>query len=550
WIQKKTDAFLFAILFTVFALRFILLPFSVKTEVDRLKEAKRAPQIAQLKKKLKDHPQRLSRAIQGISREDRMTPIFNMVGNIAQMILFIVLFTVVGDAAQKFGGDALWMKPVSKPDPVYIMPLLVAGIIFLHMYLSNPKASRAKMALYIGSAAAIFLITFQISAALNIYLFMSIGLLLIHGVIVRKVYGARTRKTKSPEVARQLDIKEYKGIVPLRYVTEASGGGNKALKLAELMAGGFPVPDGFVVSHDVLRQEALTAGDRKKIDDFWKRINPEKVAVRSSGLKEDGAEMSYAGIFESVLDVTRENFYDALDEVKESLSSSRAEAYSGAQAEAGGIVVQEMVRAEYAGVMFTEHPGSSGSMMIELVEGLGETLVSGQATPESYQFGKYSGSPMFKGDPPFDLAPLLKMGKEVERHFNGPQDIEWAFAKNRFHLLQTRDITSDSRRSGGQKGKFERERYRVLNVVKHQKPEDVVLRQNELSELLPRPTRLSLNIMQRLWEPGGTVDLACGALGIPYLVEEDSPSYVDTAFGSLYVNCFEEKKRTSKGVNT
>ncbi|MCP4687663.1 MAG: rhodanese-like domain-containing protein, partial [Desulfobacterales bacterium] len=46
WIQKKTDAFLFAILFTVFALRFILLPFSVKTEVDRLKEAKRAPQIA------------------------------------------------------------------------------------------------------------------------------------------------------------------------------------------------------------------------------------------------------------------------------------------------------------------------------------------------------------------------------------------------------------------------------------------------------------------------------------------------------------------------
>ncbi|MCP4694058.1 MAG: GAF domain-containing protein, partial [Desulfobacterales bacterium] len=113
-----------------------------------------------------------------------------------------------------------------------------------------------------------------------------------------------------------------------------------------------------------------------------------------------------------------------------------------------------------------------------------------------------------------------------------------------------RDITSDSRRSGGQKGKFERERYRVLNVVKHQKPEDVVLRQNELSELLPRPTRLSLNIMQRLWEPGGTVDLACGALGIPYLVEEDSPSYVDTAFGSLYVNCFEEKKRTSKGVNT
>src|SRR5262249_47335175 len=69
------------------------------------------------------------------------------------------------------------------------------------------------------------------------------------------------------------------------------------------------------------------------------------------------------------------------------------------------------------------------------------------------------------------------------------------------------------------------------------------LGQRELSELLPRPTPFSLSLMERLWAPGGSTDLACRTLGIPYLVEEDSPPYVTSVFGALYVNRREERRR-------
>ncbi len=544
-IQLKTGSFLFAILFTVFSLRLLLLPFSVKMEIDRLREEKRKPHVAQLREKLADQPQRLSRALAGLARQDGITPIYNMAGNIIQMVLLIVLFTVVGSAANKFGGDLLWMRPIFRPDPFYIMPALVSGMIFLHMILGTPNPSRSKMGLFILSSLVIFLLTFRISSALNIYLSMSIGLLILHGISVRYLYMRHEEKGERP-VPKESGIMEKGGILPLREVRPGSGVGNKALKLAELINFGFPVPGGFAISDDLLSEEDFIEKNRQKLEKALSDLNAEKVAVRSSGLREDGAEMSFAGVFESLLNVTGENFFAALEEVKASLSSSRAKSYSG-QAETGGIVVQKMIPAEYAGVMFTEHPGTSGSMLVEVVEGLGEALVSGLATPDSYTFGKYSLSPMFDTEPPMDLAPLLALGRKVEARYGLPQDIEWAYADGQFYLLQTRDITSDSRRIAGKKGVLERERFRILELFKERGGDEPLLRQSELSELLPHPTRLSLNMMERLWEPGGTVDLACTRIGIPYLVEENSPPYVVTAFGALYVNCPEEKRRTGKG---
>ena len=64
---------------------------------------------------------------------------------------------------------------------------------------------------------------------------------------------------------------------------------------------------------------------------------------------------------------------------------------------------------------------------------------------------------------------------------------------------------------------------------------------------MPRPSPLSLSLMESLWEPGGCTDLACRRLGIPYDIHEDSPPYVTTLYGALYVNQLEGRRRIRRG---
>lgn len=546
WLQGWSGSFLMAVFLTVVGLRLVFLPFSIKAEIDRLKEEERAPQLAQLKEKLKDQPHRLARVRLNIARADGLTPLRNTVGSVLQLILFLVLFSVVGSAAEEAGASLWWMGDLAEPDPWFLLPAAVTALILLHLFLGAKNPSQAKRILYLLSGGVILLLTLQISAALNLYLAMSIAFLLLHGMAVRAFHewGQRPRRDTRPSPKAATS-----GVVPFRHLTLESGGGNKAIKLAELLRAGFPVPDGFVVSHGLLSQEEFSKADRQAILRAWRKLKSEKVAVRSSGLNEDGAEMSYAGMFESRLNVGGDELFGALDEVRASLNSARAAAYSG-QSEAGGIVVQAMVQARYAGVMFTEHPATCGSLLIELVEGLGESLVSGQATPRAYPFGRFTGRPLFQGEPPIDLAPLIAMGRRAESHFGGPQDMEWAWVDGRFLILQTRDITSDSRRDATGHGVLERERYRLLELFHGHRADTMVLSQGPLTELLPTPTRLSLSLMDRLWAPGGAVDLACAQLGIPYNVEEEPRPYVVSAFGSLYLNGPEEKKRLGRGPGT
>ena len=85
-------------------------------------------------------------------------------------------------------------------------------------------------------------------------------------------------------------------------------------------------------------------------------------AVRSSASSEDGADQSFAGVFESVLEVQKAGMRKALDTVVDSFSSARAESYdaAGETKHDGNILVQQMVRSEYAGVLFTQDPTAPG----------------------------------------------------------------------------------------------------------------------------------------------------------------------------------------------
>ncbi|MBN2005266.1 MAG: hypothetical protein JXA21_18050 [Anaerolineae bacterium] len=231
--------------------------------------------------------------------------------------------------------------------------------------------------------------------------------------------------------------------------------GGKGRTLAQLTQAGYRVPDGFVI--------LCTAFDGEDLrDNVWpvveqqlarlRRAGPDVAfAVRSSALSEDAAQTSFAGEFETVLDVkTDADIREAIRTVRHSRQNARVQAYAEAQGlvEAGpqdiAVIIQRLVRPDYAGVLFTADPltGDLAQMTGNYVEGLGEKLVSGQANPYTFTLkrpeGEYDGPPELK-----PIARTLHTNAcDLEDDLIGPQDIEWAVAGKRLYLLQARPITT------------------------------------------------------------------------------------------------------------
>jgi len=208
--------------------------------------------------------------------------------------------------------------------------------------------------------------------------------------------------------------------------------------------------------------------------------NGEPVAVRSSATTEDAEDASFAGLQDTFLWVLTSA--DVLDKVREcwgSLYSVESMIYRRKQGlpEEGvamAVVVQIMVDAACAGVMFTRSPltGDKSVITIEGAWGLGSAVVSGEVTPDKWVLGKITGEisqrdisdkharqvPAEGGgivevENPADLraAPSLtdeqllslrEIGRKVERHYGRPQDIEWALDKaGNVLILQSRPET-------------------------------------------------------------------------------------------------------------
>jgi pyruvate,water dikinase len=228
--------------------------------------------------------------------------------------------------------------------------------------------------------------------------------------------------------------------------------GGKGASLIRLARAGLPVPPGLVILPGAFDGRALT-------EDAWSLVRarlrhvrgsgPLRVAVRSSAHGEDSEAASFAGAFDTVLDVrTEADLRAAIDGVYGSRLSERALAYARArgvtQPPAMAVVVQRLALAELAGVLFTADPltGSFNNLVGRFVEGLGERLVSGEDTGQAFVLRRPGGA--YQG--PRELAGaarrLYALACQVERDFGDPQDIEWAVEKGKVILLQSRPITT------------------------------------------------------------------------------------------------------------
>jgi hypothetical protein len=243
-----------------------------------------------------------------------------------------------------------------------------------------------------------------------------------------------------------------------------------------------------------------------------------------------------AGMFRTELDVATPHVNAAIGRVRNS--------YGGRM---GGVVVQQFRQAEWSGVLFTVDPAHAGRMLVELVEGGCDALVSGRTTPKSFRFGRATNEQLGGEKPPIALAELIALGKKVEALFGCPQDIEWVCAGGRFQLVQARDITRLPQ--NGPQAEVEAERHRLLQHFAGAEPRETVLEQTEIAELLPAPSGYSFALFQSLWEAGGSVDRACRSHGLPYDAGVDDQPFVQQAFGRCFVDLRQRRLRNSKSLS-
>jgi len=311
-------------------------------------------------------------------------------------------------------------------------------------------------------------------------------------------------------------IKPFKEITK----TNVKEAGGKGASLGEMTLAGLSVPPGFVVlasafdkfmaetdinvelenilhkvkpkdinsvekaseeMRDIIHREKMPLDLQKEIKAEYKKLSKGKnilVAVRSSATAEDSKIASWAGELETYLNVTEKNLIQSVLKCWSSLFTPRAIFYRfekklHKKLVSVAVVVQQMVQSEVSGIAFTVHPVTKDydQMVIEAGFGLGEAIVSGQVTPDTYIVlkkdyslldinvseqkmaivkakngniekklsAKIGGKQKLTGK---EIIELAKLCVKIEKHYNHPQDIEWAKVKNKFYITQSRPITT------------------------------------------------------------------------------------------------------------
>lgn len=227
---------------------------------------------------------------------------------------------------------------------------------------------------------------------------------------------------------------------------DATEVGGKAANLGELLANGLRVPDGIVLT------VAGAALDREERDAALRiaaePLGPGHFAVRSSAIGEDGSSRSFAGLFESILDVAAADLPDAADQVLRSLRSVEADTYGGVAGDGMAVVVQRMVDAVAAGVALTADPitGDRATTVVTAVRGLGARLVSGATPGDEWVVRGRLARNRRQPERAIDRRQALAVARVAERIASArgaPQDVEWAIdASGELWVVQARPMTA------------------------------------------------------------------------------------------------------------
>src|SRR3989339_927257 len=230
----------------------------------------------------------------------------------------------------------------------------------------------------------------------------------------------------------------------------------------------------------IILSKEMPVDIKAEILEFFKNLDCKFVAVRSSATSEDSASAAWAGQLDSFLNTTDETLLENVKKCWASLFTPRAIFYRFEKKLkknkiSVSVVIQKMVNSEESGIAFSVHPVTQdkNQIIIEAGFGLGEAIVSGSITPDSYVVNKQKFNILdihvneqtkalykkAKGGNEWkklgakgknqvltekEIVELSKLIVNIENHYGFPCDIEWAKEKGKFYIVQSRPITTIS----------------------------------------------------------------------------------------------------------
>ncbi len=311
--------------------------------------------------------------------------------------------------------------------------------------------------------------------------------------------------------------------------------GNKASRLAILLKNNIPIPNGCVyIIQDLLDYQQV-------FDDCLALLKPPYI-LRSSFAIEDGDFLSFAGIFESIMNITsKSEFQSAIYKIIKSTTSEKIKTYSNIynidiSTLKPIILIQEYKKPIISGVVFTENPNDKNSLLIEYSKEA-EGITSGQSDAIQIIIGKrdqkiikHSESQGFFNK---EILELFKYSLEIEKMFGCPQDIEWLFDGQKIWILQSRNITAFNI------NKFIDDEFSNLRE-KFGEPTPVFTRKL-FTEEIEYITPITLSLFRRFYSKKGAFGKVMKQLYIP-LKNFDENKYIVDIFSKPYINETLEKQ--------
>ncbi len=318
--------------------------------------------------------------------------------------------------------------------------------------------------------------------------------------------------------------------------------GGKAAQLGAMLCRGLPVPEGFCVTTAAFHR-GMDSTLAEEIVAAYEAMGRGFVAVRSSATAEDLPEASFAGQQDTFLNVSGPvAVVEAVGACWRSLFTERAVAYRRDRgipeaSVAMAVVVQRMIEAEAAGVLFTLNPvtGAIDEMVIEAARGLGDKVVSARVIPDRYRVRRRAPHELIEVQgrdtvallDRAGLAELARLGMAAERLLGRAADIEWASTGGRVYLLQARAVTAAGPR-------LPEVRFGSRWNSEHCRDRLTIWANHNLRETMPYPhTPFSWSFWNYLVFP--SMAAVMGQID-PGESPDDVPSIVDLVDGRAYFN--------------
>jgi phosphoenolpyruvate synthase/pyruvate phosphate dikinase len=262
-------------------------------------------------------------------------------------------------------------------------------------------------------------------------------------------------------------------ILPLEQANDVLLVGGKAKSLGDLLKAGFTTQGGFVITTAAFN--SIDKELEREITEAFDKLKVDYVAIRSSATSEDGKKDAWAGQLDTFLNINRSELIETIQKSWDAINSERAKSYAKAKNIKAGkmaVIIQPMLQSDIAGIAFSAHPvtQNKNQFVIEAGLGLGEAIVSGEVTPDTFIVDKKSGKIIEKfisnqtkklvqgksGKSEWQevtggnkqkisdkkINELTEMAVELEKFYGFPVDVEWLIKGDALFIMQSRPITT------------------------------------------------------------------------------------------------------------